>query len=115
MSTPQATDSSSAMALILSAVVRDSGVPLSRLATLQKIPQTLRNVRVLKRIPLESCPGIGAAVERAEDALRGRGRIFLRYSGTEPLLRVLVEGPDAAEVGAVGDAVEAAVRAELGG
>ncbi len=102
-------------ALILSAIVRDAGVGLARLATLEKIPQTLRNVRVARRVPIESCPGIGAAVDQAENALRGRGRIFLRYSGTEPLLRVLVEGPDAAEVGAVGDAVEAAVRAELGG
>ncbi|HYX21185.1 MAG TPA: phosphoglucosamine mutase, partial [Thermoanaerobaculia bacterium] len=102
-------------ALVLASIVRDAGVPLSRLATLEKIPQTLRNVRVPKRVPLERCPGIGAAVERAENVLRGRGRIFLRYSGTEPLLRVLVEGPDAAEVGAVGDEVEAAVRAELGG
>ena len=101
-------------ALILASIVRDSGVPLSRLATLEKIPQTLRNVRVPRRVPIETCPGICAAVEQAENALRGRGRIFLRYSGTEPLLRVLVEGPDAAEVRAVGDTVEAAVRAELG-
>jgi phosphoglucosamine mutase len=102
-------------ALVLSSIVRASGRRLSELATLEKMPQTLRNVRVLKRVPLESCPGIGRAVAHAENALRGRGRIFLRYSGTEPLLRVLVEGPDAAEVGTVGDAVEAAVREELGG
>src|SRR5262249_14901726 len=75
-------------ALILSTIVRDAGVPFSRLATLEKIPQTLRNVRVPKRVPIESCPGICAAVEQAETALKGRGRIFLRYSGTEPLLRV---------------------------
>lgn len=102
-------------ALILSSIVRAAGGPLSELATLEKMPQTLRNIRVLGRVPLESCPLIGDAVTRAENALRGRGRVFLRYSGTEPLLRVLVEGPDAAEVGQVGDAVEAAVREELGG
>ena len=48
-------------------------------------------------------------MSRAEERLDGRGRIFLRYSGTEPLLRVLVEGPDAAEVRAVAGDLEAAV------
>ncbi len=100
-------------ALILASIVRADGRKLSELATLEKMPQTLRNVRVGRRAPLEEAPPIGRAVARAEDALRGRGRVFLRYSGTEPLLRILVEGPDAAEVGAIADDIEAVVRAEL--
>jgi phosphoglucosamine mutase len=100
-------------ALILSAIVRGSGRRLSELATLEKMPQTLRNIRVARRVAIADAPTIGAAVARAEDALRARGRVFLRYSGTEPLLRILVEGPDAAEVREIADGLEAVVRAAL--
>jgi len=100
-------------ALILSSIVRASGRRLSQLATLEKMPQTLRNVRVARRAPIEESPRILASVARAEDVLRGRGRVFLRYSGTEPLLRILVEGPEAQEVKAVADEIEAVVKADL--
>ncbi len=101
-------------ALVLSGTVLASGRRLSELATLEKMPQTLRNVRVARRAPIEQAEPIRLAVARAEDALHGRGRVFLRYSGTEPLLRILVEGPDAAEVKALADDLETVVRAELG-
>jgi phosphoglucosamine mutase len=100
-------------ALVLSSIVRASGRPLSELATLDKMPQTLRNVRVAKRSPIEGSARIVEAVGDAEVVLNGRGRVFLRYSGTEPLLRILVEGPDADEVRTVADRIEAAVRAEF--
>jgi phosphoglucosamine mutase len=100
-------------ALVVASIVRASGRPLSELATLEKMPQTLRNVRVGRRAPLEESRAIVDAVDRAEKTLAGRGRVFLRYSGTEPLLRILVEGPDASEVGSVADGLEAAVKAEL--
>jgi len=95
--------------LLLASIVAESGVPLSQLATLEKTPQVLRNIKVARRVPIEECPGIVRAMSRAEERLDGRGRIFLRYSGTELLLRVLVEGPDAAEVRAVAGDLEAAV------
>jgi len=100
-------------AMILSSIVRASGRRLSELATLDKMPQTLRNVRVARRAPIDEAPPIVACVARAEETLRGRGRVFLRYSGTEPLLRILVEGPDAAEVKAVADELEAVVKTAL--
>jgi phosphoglucosamine mutase len=100
-------------ALILSSIVRASGKRLSELATLEKMPQTLRNVRVGRRSPIEESARIVEAVDRAEVVLNGRGRVFLRYSGTEPLLRILVEGPDAEEVRTVADRIEEVVRAEL--
>ncbi len=100
-------------ALVLSAIVQASGRRLSQLATLDKMPQTLRNVRVARRVPIEEVAGIRDAVARAEQLLTGRGRVFLRYSGTEPLLRILVEGPDADEVHATADALETAVRAGI--
>jgi phosphoglucosamine mutase len=101
-------------ALVLAAIVKESGRPLSALATLEKMPQTLRNVRVARRVPLDQSEGIAGAVARAEDALRSRGRVFLRYSGTEPLLRILVEGPEGGEVHAIADELEAAARTALG-
>jgi phosphoglucosamine mutase len=101
-------------ALVLAAIVKQTGRRLSELATLEKMPQTLRNVRVARRVPLEESEGISGAVARAEDALRERGRVFLRYSGTEPLLRILVEGPEGTEVHAIADELEAAARSALG-
>ena len=101
-------------ALVLASIIKQTGRPLSELATLEKMPQTLRNVRVARRVPLEESEGISGAVARAEDALRERGRVFLRYSGTEPLLRILVEGPERNEVRAIADELEAAARTALG-
>lgn len=99
--------------LLLADIVTGSGGRLSALATLEKTPQELRNVRVARRAPFEEIPGIARAMRRAKEALDGRGRVFLRYSGTEPLLRILVEGPDAGEVRSIAEEVETAVRAEL--
>jgi len=100
-------------ALLVTSIVVESGRPLSRLATLEKVPQILRNVRVPRRVPLEEIDSITSAVERAREQLDHRGRVFLRYSGTEPLLRILVEGQDGREVLRIADDLEAAVRAEL--
>ena len=100
--------------LLLASIVASTGTPLSRLATLEKTPQALRNVRVARRTPWETVPGIVAAAERARDSFDGRGRVFLRYSGTEPLLRILVEGPEESEVRRIADELEAAAREALG-
>ena len=99
--------------LQLAAILADSGRRLSELATLEKTPQALRNVRVARRVELPELPGISRAMRRAEEELDGRGRIYLRYSGTEPLLRILVEGPQEALVATIADDLEAAARAEL--
>jgi len=101
-------------ALLVASVLVESGQPLSRLATLEKVPQTLRNVRVARRTPLEEIASVASALGRARARLDDRGRVFLRYSGTEPLLRILVEGQDGTEVLRIADELEAAVRAELG-
>ena len=101
-------------ALLLASVVSASAGPLSRLATLEKMPQALRNVRVTRRVTLEENPGVSRAVARAEGSLDHRGRVFLRYSGTEPLLRILVEGSEKENVVSIADELETAVRKELG-
>jgi phosphoglucosamine mutase len=97
-------------ALVVAAILSDSGRPLSQLAALVKTPQALRNVRVSRRQPIEDSPALSDAVRKAEAALDGRGRVFLRYSGTEPLLRILVEGTDEREVRAIADDLEKAAR-----
>jgi phosphoglucosamine mutase len=100
-------------ALVMCEILRREGRPLSTLATLEKMPQTLRNIRVARRVPVAEIESVRDATARAEQALRSRGRVFLRYSGTEPLLRILVEGPDAIEVHAIADEIEAAARSAL--
>jgi phosphoglucosamine mutase len=102
-----------ATSLVLAQLLVETAEPLSRLATLEKVPQILRNIRVARRAPIEDFPRIAEAVRRAERRLDHRGRVFLRYSGTEPLLRILVEGFDAQAVAATADELEAVVRAEL--
>jgi phosphoglucosamine mutase len=61
---------------------------------MRQYPQLLINYKVARREPLDTLPAVQQAVAAAERALGGDGRIVLRYSGTEPLLRVMVEGPD---------------------
>jgi phosphoglucosamine mutase len=100
-------------ALVMCEILRREGRPLSTLATLEKMPQTLRNIRVARRVPVAEIESLRDAAARGEQALRSRGRVFLRYSGTEPLLRILVEGPDAVEVHAIADEIEAAARSAL--
>jgi len=61
-------------------------------------PQTMINVPVAEKIDLHAIPGIQEAVRAAESELTGKGRVLLRASGTEPLIRVMVEGEDKALV-----------------
>jgi phosphoglucosamine mutase len=96
-------------------VVRRSGRPLPELAAdLPVYPQVLRNVRVREKADIEQIPEVRQALDRARTALDGRGRLVVRYSGTEPLLRVMAEGPDEAEVRALTDEIVTRVAETLG-
>lgn len=75
-------------------------------------PRVKSKVRVSARPPLESLTEVQRVREEGEERLGEGGRVFLRYSGTEPVLRILVEGRDAAVVSAVAARVEAAIRRE---
>ncbi len=80
---------------------RRHGLTLSAArAEVVKCPQILRNVHVARKVPLDQAAGFSAAVRAEEEGFAGRGRVVVRYSGTEPLLRIMVEGPDAASVSA---------------
>jgi phosphoglucosamine mutase len=77
-----------------------AGQPLSTVASIfQASPQELVNVRVGKKVPLEQLPSVQAAIARVEHALGQRGRVLVRYSGTEMKARVMIEGDDAAAIG----------------
>ena len=83
-------------------------------ADLKVFPQTIVNVRVQTRLPLEATPGVAEEVRRAEEALGDRGRIVLRYSGTEPLARVMVEGENEEDVQRWASAIACAIHNAIG-
>lgn len=86
-------------ALQILRIMQEKDKPLSQLAGLLKpFPQKLVNVRVERRLPFEDRPAIGEAVEKIEEELGNRGRVLLRYSGTEPVCRIMVEGEDPEKV-----------------
>ncbi|MBD5608280.1 MAG: phosphoglucosamine mutase [Desulfovibrio sp.] len=86
-------------ALQILRVMREKNKPLSELAGLLKpFPQKLVNVRIEKRRPLETCSELVEVKAKIEKELGERGRVLLRYSGTEPLCRIMVEGEDADKV-----------------
>jgi phosphoglucosamine mutase len=89
--------------------------PLDTLvADLKIFPQTIVNVRVRSKPPLDSLPSVSAALAEAERALVGNGRVNLRYSGTEPLARVMVEAEREEDVARWSQHVAAALRSSLG-
>lgn len=76
-------------------VMRESGKTLSELAgAMQRVPQVTRNLRIGRKVPLEQMPPVQKLLNQIEQELHGRGRVLLRYSGTENLVRILVEGED---------------------
>jgi phosphoglucosamine mutase len=85
-------------AVRLVAAVRAAGVPLSQLTQMPQVPQMLVNVTTPHKDRLGEDTEITAAIAEVEKALQGRGRLLVRPSGTEPLVRVMAEGPDAAEL-----------------
>jgi phosphoglucosamine mutase len=89
------------------------GGDLAAVVPMEKLPQKLVNVEVADREAVAGAAAVWAAVEREEQALAGRGRVLLRPSGTEPLVRVMVEAPSAEEADAVCERLVTLVRKEL--
>lgn len=102
-------------ALTVASFVARSGRPLSKLlGGFRRFPQVLLNVEVGAKPDLTSLPATRRAAESVERELGERGRLVLRYSGTEPLARVMIEGPDAAEVQRLAESLAAVIREEIG-
>ncbi|MDA8941804.1 phosphoglucosamine mutase [Porticoccaceae bacterium] len=95
--------------------ISDSGKPLADLKLgMSKFPQTMINVRLAKKVDITENNAINAAVAEAEQKLAGRGRILLRPSGTEPLIRVMAEGDDQALVEQQVKAIAKIVEQQVG-
>ncbi len=91
-----------------------TGQDLATLASgLTAYPQVLVNVRVKTRTDLTTVPPVAQAMREVEARLDGQGRLLVRYSGTEPLLRIMLEGRDQDEIRAWADEIAAAVRTHL--
>ncbi len=102
-------------ALNVMRVMADSGRELSDLAAqLVTYPQVLVNVRVREKKELRAVPAIADAMDRVEQRLAGQGRLLVRYSGTEPLLRVMIEGRDQHEIQGWAREIAESVKQHLG-
>ena len=96
-------------------IMTESGRPLGELRRcLKKYPQAQRNLRVKEKPPMDSLKEVSLLVKETESALAGRGRVLLRYSGTEPKVRLLIEGPDEAIINAAADKIAGALTAAIG-
>jgi phosphoglucosamine mutase len=102
-------------ALQILRVMIESGKPLSELKKcLTKYPQAQRNIKVREKRPLEELPGVLQLVQETERELDGAGRVLLRYSGTEPKVRLLIEGRDGDRINAQADRISGVLQEAIG-
>lgn len=95
--------------------MRESGSKLSELATLGKKPQVLINVEVNEKKELSALPLTSAAIAAAEKRLQQlKGRSLIRYSGTQSMLRIMLEGNDREEIKRIAEEIAAAAKNEIG-
>jgi phosphoglucosamine mutase len=92
-----------------------SGQPLSKLkACLEKYPQAQRNLMVKEKRPLAELNTVMKLVSEAEKELSGKGRVLLRYSGTEPKIRLLIEGRELDKIDKQADRIADAIQSAIG-
>jgi phosphoglucosamine mutase len=102
-------------ALLVLDVMQRSGKPLHQLvADLKVFPQVIVNVRVREKQPLEQIPEVNERIQEAEFALKGKGRVVVRYSGTEALARVMIEAESREEMERHAERIAQAIRSTLG-
>jgi phosphoglucosamine mutase len=103
-------------ALQVLAIMQRQGKRLSELAEVMiPLPQVLLNVRVAEKRDIMTIPEVAAVVEDIESKLKEEGRILVRYSGTEPLLRIMLEGPDKYQITGWAKAIAELVEKSIGG
>jgi phosphoglucosamine mutase len=102
-------------ALQILRIMHETGQPLSKLAAcLEKYPQTQRNLVVKSKPPLEELPEVIKLVSQTEKELAGHGRVLLRYSGTEPKIRLLIEGRDFDKIDLHANRIAEAIQNAIG-
>jgi len=99
---------------VLAALAQQDCTLAEAAAEVETYPQVLINVRLARRTDPTTLPSVQRAVAAVEDALAGAGRVLLRPSGTEPVVRVMVEGMDPAQVQALAEQLAGVVSAEIG-
>ena len=87
---------------------------LSELRAMRRVPQVLENVPVKKRVPISEMPEVERIIAGVERALAGNGRLLVRYSGTEMLARVMIEGEDSAQIRTLAQEIGAAICKHAG-
>lgn len=103
-------------ALQVLAIMQRSGRTLSELAgVMTALPQVLVNVRVARRQDWRQVPEVAQVIAAAEAELAGSGRVLIRYSGTEPLLRIMLEGREEGRITALAEEIAGAMEHHLGG
>jgi phosphoglucosamine mutase len=100
-------------ALVFGHILGTMGEPFSKLRTFEAMPQTLLNEPVASKPPLDSLPHYQAAYAKALESLGGRGRILVRYSGTENKVRVMVEGEDQKQIDAIAEELRDVLKNEI--
>ena len=101
-------------ALLMLSHMAESGRALSELRAMTRMPQVLQNVRVKERLPLAEMPEVMRVIADVEKRLAGSGRLLVRYSGTEMLARVMVEGADESQIGAMAQEIGDAIHRRVG-
>jgi len=102
-------------ALQVLAIMKKENKPLSELANIMHTyPQVLLNIKVREKRDINTISGLAAILKDSESRLKGRGRVFIRFSGTEPLARVTVEGLDEKEINEIAQNIADVVKKELG-
>jgi phosphoglucosamine mutase len=102
-------------ALQILRIMKATGKPLSELKQcLKKYPQAQRNLKVKEKRPLEEMPAIMKLVDDAEKELSGKGRVLLRYSGTEPKIRLLIEGREMEQIDRQANRIAEAIQNAIG-
>jgi phosphoglucosamine mutase len=102
-------------ALQVLAILRTSGKPLSELASVMTaLPQVLVNVRVRERRNIEELPEVCKRIKDIEGRLGDSGRVLIRYSGTEPLMRIMLEGQNQAEITGMANEIALLVKSLIG-
>ena len=99
---------------VLAALCAENTTLVRAASAVKLYPQVLVNVRVANRIDLKTVPEVAAVMASVEQRLAGQGRLLVRYSGTEPLLRVMLEGKDQGEITRWANEIVAAVEKNIG-
>lgn len=101
-------------ALNVLSVMKETGKKMSELANIfEDVPQVLINCRVRSRVELSQIKNYDKLLKEKEKELAGEGRIFIRYSGTEPLIRILVEGPDKKKITSIAEELASFLEKEI--